>query len=293
MTAIFRDILRSRRFLNGAHRGASAYAPENTLPAFELAIAQGAAVLEIDVRLTQDEEVVVIHDARVDRTTDGQGEVRLMTLSDIRSLDAGSWFGQSWTGARVPTLSEILEQLAGRVLIDVDMKGGTEVRSHASSAHCWPSSVARDQAGGEPAPPRVVVEDPTVSTLLARKTLEGAARAGALDRVVLSGFGLHALAWIRRAEPRVLTQWAVVSADIAEDAARAAAEGFEVLSPQMNAATRANMARAHDEGLAVFLYAPDDTETLARLIDIGADAVHVDRPDRLSAWLKDRQPRGR
>jgi glycerophosphoryl diester phosphodiesterase len=280
VSATFRDVLRSRRFLNGGHRGASAYAPENTVPAFQLAVAQGAAILEIDVRLTQEEEVVVIHDARIDRTTDGHGEVRLMTLPEIRALDAGRWFGASWMGLRVPTLAEVLEQFAGRVLIDVDMKDGTEVRPPGSS-------LDRDQSR-----PGVVVEDAAVSTLLARKTLEVATHAGALDRIVLSGFGLRALAWVRRAEPRVLTQWAVVSVDIAEDAARAATEGFEVLSPQMNGATRANVTRAHDHGLAVFLYAPDDTETMAELIDIGVDAVHVDRPDRLGALLKDsRAPR--
>jgi len=278
MSATFRDILRARRFLNGGHRGASAYAPENTLPALELAVAQDAVILEIDVRLTQDEEVVVIHDARVDRTTNGHGEVRLMTLSEIRALDAGHWFGTSWTGVRVPTLAEVLEQFAGRVLIDVDMKDGTAVQPPGSS-------LDRDQSRR-----RRVVEDAAVSTHLARKTLEVATHAGALDRIVLSGFGRHALAWIRRAEPRVLTQWAIVSADIAEDAARAATEGFEVLSPQMNGATRANVTRAHDHGLAVFLYAPDDADTMAELIEIGVDAVHVDRPDRLSALLKDTKP---
>src|SRR5262249_3718388 len=92
---------------------------------------------------------------------------------------------------------------------------------------------------------RRVVEDAAVSTHLARKTLEVATHAGALDRIVLSGFGRHALAWIRQAEPRVLTQWAIVSADIAEDAPRAATEWFEELSPQMNGCTRAHVTHAH------------------------------------------------
>jgi glycerophosphoryl diester phosphodiesterase len=271
----FRDILRTRPFLNGAHRGASAYAPENTLPAFELAVAQGAAVLEIDVRLTRDEEVVVIHDARVDRTADGQGEVQRMTLSEIQSLDAGHWFGESWTGTRIPTAEQVLERFAGRVLIDVDMKAGTEVRRLAAGH------------GQE----RVVVEDAAVSTLLARRTIEIATRTGVLDRVVLSGFGPCALAWLRKSVPEVLTQWAVVSVDIAEDAARAADEEFDVISPQMYAATRENIDAAHRRGLAVFIYAPDDAAAMVRLLDLDVEAVHVDRPDRLSAVLKDRQTR--
>jgi glycerophosphoryl diester phosphodiesterase len=273
VTPSFRDVLRARRFLNGAHRGASAYAPENTLPAFELALSQGAVILEIDVRLTWDEEAVVIHDARVDRTTDGTGEVQRMTLAEIQSLDAGSWLGEGWRGARIPTLRQVLEQFAGRVLIDIDLKGGTEVR--------------RLTAG--PVPERIVVEDAAVSTLLARKTVEVAARIGALDRVVLSGFGPQALAWIRRTAPEALTQWAVASMDIAEDVARAAVEGFDVVSPQMYAATPANVAAAHQRGLAVFIYAPDDVDAMVHLLDLGVEAVHVDRPDRLTALLGERR----
>jgi glycerophosphoryl diester phosphodiesterase len=286
--ASFRDVLRSHRFLNGAHRGASAYAPENTLPACELAVTQGAAVLEIDVRLTRDEEVVVIHDARVDRTTDGQGEVGLMSLSEIRSLDAGRWLGESWKGTRVPILMEVLEQFGARVLIDVDLKAGTEVRTLAPGP-----DRSHGHAAAEHTRRRAVMEDAGVSTLLARKTIEAAAQAGTLDRVILSGFGRNALAWIRQAAPHVLTQWAVVSVDIAEDAAHAAAEGFDAISPQMYAATRINIDAAHQRGLAVFIYAPDDTDSMIRLLDLGVEAVHVDRPDRLSALLTDRQPRGR
>ena len=275
MTPSFRDVLRSRRFLNGAHRGASAYAPENTLPAFEIAVTQGAVVLEIDVRLTRDDEVVVIHDARVDRTTDGTGEVERMTLSEIRSLDAGRWFGDEWTGTHIPSLQQVLERFAGRVLVDIDLKAGTEVR--------------RLTAG--PSPERLVVEDAAVSTLLARRTVEVAERIGALDRVVLSGFGAAALAWIRSSAPQALTQWAVASTDISEDVARAAAQGFDVLSPQMYAATRANVETAHRRGLAVFIYAPDDEDAMIQLLDLGIQAVHVDRPDRLSALLRKRQAR--
>src|SRR5262249_5135715 len=112
-------------------------------------------------------------------------------------------------------------------------------------------------------------------------------------RVVLSGFGADALAWIRRSAPRTPTQWAVASTDITEDVARAAAEGFDVISPQMYAATPANVDAAHRQGLAVFIYAPDAVDAMARLLDLGIEAVHVDRPDRLIALLEDRRKNGR
>ena len=99
-----------------AHRGASASAPENTLPAFELAVEQGADALELDVRLTRDGAAVVIHDDTLDRTTDLTGPVRAHTLADLRGADAGRWFTPDHrrtfpfrdTGVRIPTLAEVL-----------------------------------------------------------------------------------------------------------------------------------------------------------------------------------------
>jgi glycerophosphoryl diester phosphodiesterase len=99
-----------------AHRGASGLAPENTLPAFELAVRQGADALELDVRLTRDGAAVVIHDATLERTTDRAGLVRAHTLADLRMADAGARFttdrGRTFpfrgTGVRIPTLAEVL-----------------------------------------------------------------------------------------------------------------------------------------------------------------------------------------
>ena len=90
-----------------AHRGASSYAPENTLAAFDLALEMGVTHLELDVHATDDGRLVVIHDDTVDRTTNGSGPVAGHTLSSLMALDAGSWFGVRFTGERVPTLDEV------------------------------------------------------------------------------------------------------------------------------------------------------------------------------------------
>ena len=92
-----------------AHRGASAQAPENTLEAFSLAISMGADGLELDVHLSSDGELMVIHDAKVDRTTNGTGLIREKTLAEIKALDAGSWKGEQFAGEKVPTFEELLE----------------------------------------------------------------------------------------------------------------------------------------------------------------------------------------
>ncbi len=92
-----------------AHRGASAFAPENTLTAIEIAARMGAQWVEIDVKLTRDGALVVIHDDTLDRTTSGQGAVVLNTLEQIRSLDAGRWFSNTYAGVTVPTFEEVVD----------------------------------------------------------------------------------------------------------------------------------------------------------------------------------------
>ncbi len=92
-----------------AHRGNSKYAPENTMAAFRSAVALNPDMVEIDLHMTKDGEIILMHDHKVDRTTDGTGFIRDFTLDEIRKLDAGSWKGAEFTGERVPTFVEFLE----------------------------------------------------------------------------------------------------------------------------------------------------------------------------------------
>jgi len=116
------------------HRGASAYAPENTLAAFRLALEQGADGFELDVTLSSDQVVVVIHDDTVDRTTDGHGRVDALTLSQLQQLDASApgKFGAQFKGARLPTLDEVFRAVgaapaeeAAPPFINVELKRDT------------------------------------------------------------------------------------------------------------------------------------------------------------------------
>jgi glycerophosphoryl diester phosphodiesterase len=105
---------------NVAHRGYSAIAPENTLPALAAAGPTGATLVEFDVRTTADGAPVVIHDRTVDRTTDGTGAVWELTAEEVRALDAGSWFSPAFAGVRVPLLAEALDVLAeSRLLLEI------------------------------------------------------------------------------------------------------------------------------------------------------------------------------
>ena len=110
-----------------AHRGDVAAAPENTIAAFESAIAKGVQQIEFDVDLSKDGELVVMHDSTVDRTTNGTGKVTELTFAEIRALDAGSWFSEEFKGARVPTLRETLEVIPKDILCNVHLKGNAEL----------------------------------------------------------------------------------------------------------------------------------------------------------------------
>jgi len=105
-----------------AHRGAAGQAPENTPSAFRLAIGQGCDMIELDVQLTADDEIVVCHDDTADRTTNGSGLLRDMTLEQIRRLDAGAWYSPEYADERIPTLGEVFELVPSDVGINIELK---------------------------------------------------------------------------------------------------------------------------------------------------------------------------
>lgn len=119
-----------------AHRGASAHAPENTLAAFELAIQQGADGIELDVKLCADDHVVVIHDPTVDRTTGVHGRVQDMTLQELRSLDAGSFFSEKFKGEKIPSLEEVFDKAGKRTFINVELTNYNTPRDHLVESVC-------------------------------------------------------------------------------------------------------------------------------------------------------------
>lgn len=105
-----------------AHRGASGYAPENTIAAFEKAIKLKADYIEFDVQMTKDDILVIIHDPTVDRTTNGTGEVREYTYEELKKLDAGTWFHERFSNQRISTLEEVLRKYSGKVGFLIEIK---------------------------------------------------------------------------------------------------------------------------------------------------------------------------
>ena len=115
---------------NVAHRGASGNYPENTLIAFQKALEIGVDEIELDLYLTKDDHLVVMHDSTVDRTTDGTGAIEDLTLAEIKTLDAGRVFGEQFRGERVPTWEEALDLVRGKVRLNVHLKEGGHPDGH-------------------------------------------------------------------------------------------------------------------------------------------------------------------
>jgi glycerophosphoryl diester phosphodiesterase len=128
----------------GGHRGASAAAPENTYAAFERAIADGGVYTETDVRSSSDGALVLVHDATLDRTTDGSGHVSARTLAELRELDAGSWFHESFRGQRIPELPDFLAWIESRAPFGAAIEVKARGIGGAVATAAWASS-ARDR----------------------------------------------------------------------------------------------------------------------------------------------------
>lgn len=120
------------------HRGASARAPENTMAAFRLAEEAGVDGIELDVHLSRDKIPVVIHDERVERTTDGQGPVARLSLKELRRLDAGGWFAQRFAGEKLPTLEEVLQWAGSRLRLNVEIKSDAAAAAVLELMNAYP-----------------------------------------------------------------------------------------------------------------------------------------------------------
>ncbi|MFD0620178.1 glycerophosphodiester phosphodiesterase [Paenibacillus sp. GCM10027629] len=105
-----------------AHRGSAGEAPENSMAAFELALRQGCDAIELDIHLSKDGELIVCHDRTIDRTTDGSGAIREMTVTELKQFDAGRWFHEKYAGERIPLLKEVFDLVPQDIMINVEIK---------------------------------------------------------------------------------------------------------------------------------------------------------------------------
>jgi glycerophosphoryl diester phosphodiesterase len=232
-----------------AHRGASGYAPENTLAAFRRAVAQGVTFIETDLHLTRDVHFVAIHDDTVDRTTSGRGPVKQMTLAEIRKLDAGAWFASEFIGERVPILEEIL---------DFSRKHDVVFYLELKSDGFW---------GGEHA---------LISALR---------DSGEIQRMVIISFEPAILANLRKLEPLLMTgilsdgQLGNPFEQAVEIGARQLVLRGDLLTPNL-------LQEAHRRDIQVVCWTVNQPAHMRLLASAGVDGIMSDYPDRLLASLK-------
>jgi glycerophosphoryl diester phosphodiesterase len=232
-----------------AHRGASGHAPENTLSAFKKAVALGATFIETDLQLSRDARFVAIHDATLNRTTNGQGAVHDMALAELRRLDAGSWFGSEYAGERIPTLEEILAfSKKNDVVFYLELKPGGS----------W---------GGE-------------------QTLIGALRAsGEIPRSIVISFDAATVLNLRKIEPTLMTGL-LYDGQIENPLAKAVEVGARQLLVRGDLVTPALLTEARKKDLQVVCWTVNHPAHMRMLVAAGVDGIMSDYPDRLLAAVK-------
>ena len=239
--------------LNVAHRGASALAPENTMAAFERAVELGADALELDLHLTRDNELVVIHDDTLDRTTDGSGPVHQRSLGELMRLDAGRWFGEGFAGQRIPRLAEVLDRFAGRVPLALEIKAGSTF---------FPG-----------------IEEKVVSALR---------QHGAIDQGAVASFDHYALRRLKEIEPTIRTAALLVGRPVSLSALAGPAKA-DGLALEASFVTKTEVEACRASGLQLVVWVVNDPAQMRHFIKLGVDGIITDYPDLLRLALNERR----
>jgi len=229
------------------HRGYRAEYPENTLASFTAAMAAGAGMIELDVTLSRDRNVVVIHDDTLNRTTSGSGPVHQATLQALKQLDAGSWFDSRFKGESLPTLEEVLILAGGKILVNVEIK---------SSA--WEAGFPEDAVERQ-------VVDLIIRHDLLNSTLVSSFHAGFLENI--GKLPVHPeIAFItdRKTPQNTL--------DICQRL------GVFSWHPHYKSLEKRHIEKAHSRGILVFPYTVNGVEEMLMLVNMGVDGMITDDP---------------
>lgn len=238
-----------------AHRGFSSAAPENTMAAFDAAAAAGVG-FELDVSLSSDEHVVIMHDDTVDRTTDESGLISAYTLEALKRMDAGRWFSDEFEGEKVPTLREVLQRWGGKVPIDIEIKT------------C------------------------DIKAPLAEGVVREIEAAGLVDQVFVTSFDPYMLELVKDANPDIRRGQLTGTF---KDADLSGIEKLVLRKMWMNShsephivavehvrITPGRVKKWHKKGYEVYAWTVNEREDMQRMVDLGVDAVITDHPELMA-----------
>jgi glycerophosphoryl diester phosphodiesterase len=249
------------RVIKVAHRGGAGLAPENTLAAFRSGLEQGADALELDVHLSRDGELVVIHDPALSRTTNAAGDVGAMTFAELRKLDASArYFGPPVGRQLIPTLQEVIDLAKGRASLQIEIK----VRADGSR---YPG--------------------------IESKVVEALRQSGMVDDAVILSFDFPTLTSVKALEPRLRTCALISTAYLQKVGKR----GPTAVAGEMTAlgVTSVGVEKTwlleplykelRSRGLGVGVWTVDDPEEMKRFASMGVDFITSNRPDLLREAL--------
>ncbi len=236
-----------------AHRGARRAAPENTMPAFQKALEMGVDGIELDVHLSADGDLVVIHDFTVDKTTSGHGRVETFTTAQLAALDAGSHFSPDFAGIGVPTLAQVLDLIGDRCIVNIEIK-------------------SEDPEGGnQVAPVAAVIRDRNL-----------------YDQVIVSSFNPISLIAMRHTDPRIalgLLYYRPLPAYLRK-AWMTAIIAPQAIHPEYRLIDAETLAWGRAHGCNVNTWTVNEVEDARHLAALGVDVLMSDVPDALIAALK-------
>ena len=234
-----------------AHRGGAAHAPENTLAALARAIAAGANLAEIDLRMTKDGGIIALHDETLTRTTGSDHPVSGLDMETVRTLDAGGWFSAEFQGEPVPTLTELLEAARGKIRLMLELK-------HTQS----------DQ------------------TLLER-TVEQIRSRGMEEACVLACGDLELLRRGKELAPELENVY--IGESLGPELWEASfVDGYSI---NFTALTAQNVEQAHQKGRAVYAWTVNERQDIAAVLELGVDGLVTDDPDLALELLKEPKPK--
>ncbi|GGG60218.1 glycerophosphodiester phosphodiesterase [Paenibacillus radicis (ex Gao et al. 2016)] len=229
------------------HRGASGYAPENTMEAFRLAIQQHADGFEIDIHITKDGEIVVIHDDTIDRTSNGTGNVTDLTLAELKQFNYNAGFEQEYATAEIPTLSQVLELVKTHNLyLNIEIK---DIMTNVGKYD-----------GLNVAAAKLVQEYELV------------------DQVIFSSFNHSSMVELKQACPEISTGLLHFS-KLYQGEEYAKSANADALHPLFSIVDKSTVEQAHQQGIQINAWTVNQAAVMEEMIDAGVDAIITDFPD--------------
>jgi len=236
-----------KRPLIFAHRGYRAKYPENTLVSFRASLDAGVQMIELDVMLSKDRKMVVIHDATLERTTNGSGPVNGYTIKELKALDAGSWFQPRFAGEQIPTLEEVLDNVSRRAMINIEIKTSAFEADHPVDS----------------------IESQVVE-LVARNNLQTSVLISSFEWKILDYIGT-----MKEAPNIALLSRHPADGDNVERCARLKAFSWH---PNCGELHHEQVKKMHEAGICVFPYNVDSQKEYQRMIQIDVDGVITSDP---------------